>query len=530
MKSVMNASLYQAPEVDISRSSFKRDHGLKTAFNVDDIIPIFWDVVYPGDTMNLRMYGFARLSTPLHPLMDNMYLETFFFFIPYRILWPNFKKFMGEQDNPADSTDYTIPIIASDAAGYNNETIYDYFGLPTKVARSYNHSAMPLRAYVKCIDDWFRDENLVDSVATTFDDGPDLHSDYSIQKRGKRGDYFTTCLPWPAKPDALYGSAGVTIPLGTTAVVEGIGIVDGAAAATTANVWETDAAAYTSMSQSSSVRIEMESNAVPSSSNTPQVYANLSTATAATVLQWRQAMLIQELLEIDARGGTRYNELVYAHFGVTSPDGRVQRSEYLGGGSTPIVINAIPQSSETGTDQLGTMGAFGTASVDGHGFTKSITEHGIILGLCNIRADLTYQQGMERMWSDSTRYDLYWPALAHIGEQVVYTKELYMTTASAANDDDAFGYQERYGHLKFKHSRITGKFRSNDAASLEAYHLSQEFGSVPTLNNTFITSSTPIARAVAVSSEPNIIMDAFFDYQCARPMPVHSVPGLKKHF
>jgi len=517
MKSVMKHQFSKVPSVNIPRSSFDRSSGHKTAFNAGNLVPIFFDEALPGDTFNLRMSAFARMSTPLYPVMDNLYMDTFFFAVPLRLVWANFQKFMGEQTDPGDSIDYLVPTITSDGGGFDEESVYDYLGIPTKVA-NLEISALPLRAMNLIWNEWFRDQNLQDSLTVETDDGPDLESQYTLLSRGKRHDYFTSCLPWPQKGDSI------DLPLGTVAPVA-------SAAANLADLAIEDTSGTLRKMNAAGTNLRMTTS-VGTAGN--EMYADLADATAATINQLRQAFQIQKLLERDARGGTRYTEIVRSHFGVTSPDARLQRPEYLGGGTSRVNINPVVASTSSlvtapRQNDIGDTGAFSTTSIDNHGFTKSFTEHSIILGFANVRADLTYQQGLNRAWSRQTRYDFYWPSLAQIGEQAVLNKELYADGSSA--DEDVFGYQERYAEYRYKPSIITGAFRSNYTGTLDSWHLSQEFASLPTLSDAFITDDPPMERVlIAGATEPDFIFDSYFKLKCVRPMPLYGVPGMIDHF
>ena len=556
------------PKAEIPRSRFNRDHTHKFTMNAGVLVPFLWDRVYPGDTFNVRTSIFARMATLISPIMDDLWIDTHYFFVPSRLVWNNFQKFMGEQEDPDSSIDYVEPQVFpnSDASfTVSAESVMDYMGCPLGSiygGRKLNMSALPFRALCLIWNEWFRDENLQNSIKIQKGDTAGyttsnaslpnsvFHGAGSCLPRNKRHDYYTSALPWPQKP--LNGSVSIsaTIPLNGTANVFGNGkalsltdgsVLTGVYQAASDNALKTGTNAYGSAigsdQQGSTNDLDDKALGVITKAlagTTPEksgLIADLSTATGATINQLREAFQVQRFLEKSARTGTRYTEIIRGMFGTVSPDARLQRPEYLGGSSSRIEVNVVPQTSASvdGVTPQANLSAFATGSNRrGDGFTKSFVEHGFIFGLVSIRGPLIYQQGLNRQFSYKTRFDYYWPTFAHLGEQTVLNKEIFAQGTS--DDDGVFGYQERYAELRYFPSMISGKFRSTYSAPLDSWHLAQKFDSLPTLSDQFIRENPPISRIIAVPDESQFLVDAYIKMDCARPIPLYGVPGLIDHF
>lgn len=532
----------QNPQVGVSRSRFQRNSDNKTTFNTGDLIPIYLDEVLPGDTHQIDVACVMRMATPIFPVMDNAYCDFYFFFVPNRLLWEHWKEFMGENKETAwtPKTEYSVPQVTAPAGGWEEGTLADYLGLPTKV-KGISVSALPGRAYGLIYNEWFRNQNVTqptlvevtDATTTGKNDGS-ATNDSAITlakplKAAKVFDYYTGALPEPQKGEPI------TVPLSGNAPINLYNKNDEilySKVRLTTNGTYTDSK-YKELTGDKSVgnpiTLMLSNNPVGEAAETAYLRADLTSVTAATINQLRQAFQIQKLLEKDARGGTRYREVLREHFGVISPDSRMQIPEYLGGYRLPINVSQVIQTSSTdGTSPLGNTAALSVTTMNKPMFTKSFTEHGFIMGLAVVRTDQTYQQGIERMWSRTGRYDYYWPVLANIGEQAILNKEIY--AQGNAKDNEAFGYQEAWADYRYKPSKVTGLFRSNAKQSLDAWHYAQDYDALPTLSTAWMEQGeAEMKRTLAVQSQPDFIADFYFMNKTTRCMPVYSIPGLIDH-
>lgn len=567
-----------APAMYMRRTKFDRSHVYKTTFNSGKLIPVFVDEVLPGDTTRMSVNYFARLATPIKPIMDNIYLDWFFFFVPNRLVWEHWQNFCFEQEDPDDSTDYVIPTVTATGNSDNAYvgSLWDYFGLPVNTAGNLSGiSALPFRGVFLIWNEWFRDENLQKSVkiqkgdaneildssrasdqpSWVFTSGTNIVPGHACPPRGKRHDYFTSAFPWtqkgPGVSIGLAGTASIVDPSPTTGYLlhstsnqlAAVSAYDGDASSSGGDrsTYGTGSITFNRGSSDShwsnvggfagntSDRITM--SAQPASGFLANdSYVDLDTSSIFTINSLRTAFQMQKFYERLARGGSRYTEVLRSFFGVVSPDARLQRPEFLGSFTKMVNVNPIAQTSATdNTSPQGNLSAYGVTAGKFHGFTKSFVEHGYIIGFVCARADLTYQQGINKMWLRSTVYDFYWPTFAHLGEQAIELREIYAQGTEA--DTTVFGYQERYAEYRYKPSQITGKFRSSvTGGNLDIWHLSQFFSNAPTLSEEFITENPPIDRIIAVPGEPEFLLDIGFRYTTVRPMPMFGTPGLVDHF
>lgn len=567
-----------APAMYMRRTKFDRSHVYKTTFDAGKLIPVFVDEVLPGDTTRMSVNYFARLATPIKPIMDNIYLDWFFFFVPNRLVWEHWQNFCFEQEDPDDSTDYVIPTVSASTSTNNSliGSLWDYFGLPINTTNNITGiSALPFRGVYLIYNEWFRDENLQKSVKIEKGDAnrvidisrlseqpswvinsssTDAYPGFACPPRGKRHDYFTSALPWtqkgPGVSIGLAGTASIVDPTPGTgyllhstgnqlAAVSAYGgdasssggrrIAQGDGSISFNRNGDTDYSTIGGFAGNTSSSITMSAQTASTYLGNDS-YVDLDTSSIFTINSLRTAFQMQKFYERLARGGSRYTEVLRSFFGVVSPDARLQRPEFLGSFTKMVNVNPIAQTSATNdTSPQGNLSAYGVTAAKFHGFTKSFVEHGYIFGFVCARADLTYQQGINKMWLRSTVYDFYWPTFAHLGEQAIELREIYAQGSEA--DKTVFGYQERYAEYRYKPSQITGKFRSSVTdGNLDVWHLSQFFKNAPTLNEEFITENPPIKRIIAVQDEPEFLLDIGFRYTTVRPMPMFGTPGLVDHF
>ncbi len=504
----------EEPNVSVNRSQIDKSHMIKVGFDASYLYPILVDEILPGDTVKMSLNGFVRLQHPLEsPILDNIEMDTFFFFVPNRLVWENWQYFQGEHDEKgAQDTSYTVPILSGagtvthDPATFTGLGLAAYMGIPDGlIPNDTDVNCLPFRAYNLIYSEWFRSQDLIDTVVTPTDNGPDaLATEFNILKTGKKHDYFTSCLPYLQKGTApTFGHDAYTATV-ATAAVQG-----------------NEPTVYVSGTGNRDLDSSGANLVVDSTDTGSPMYVSIA-ALEMSINTLRESIAIQGLLEKDARGGTRYTELLKAHFGVTSPDFRLQRPEYLGGGKAYINVNPVAQTDTA----VGTMGGYGTGVINGHGWAKSFTEHGFIIGLLRARGDITYFQGLDRMWSRSTRYDYFMPALANLGEQAVLKKELFVTNDGATTDETTFGYQERWAEYRFKQSKIIGNLNPDSAAAISHWHLAEDFAAAPALNQTFIEDQTPMDRVTTTDTSNQFLADIWFNYRWATPVPVHSVPAL----
>nr|CDL66947.1 unnamed protein product [uncultured bacterium] len=556
------------PHVDISRSRFDRSSSIKTTFNAGDVVPFFLEEVLPGDTFSVDSSKVVRMQTLLTPMMDNVYLDTYYFFVPNRLVWQHWKEFCGENNESAwiPQTEYAIPQLKSPVGGFEVGTIADYFGLPTGVA-NLSVSALPFRAYALIMNEWFRDENLMDPLVVPTDDATvtGVNTGIFVTDVAKGGkpfvaakyhDYFTSALPAPQKgPDVVIpvASAGNYNVVGNG---KGLALSDGSKMSIICNglsgsngqgtelfasgILGSQVGSSGGFGSGSSLRGDGIILGVPTAAqlgnnleNSGLIAIASGNAAAATINQLRMAFQIQKFYEKQARGGSRYTEVIRSFFGVTSPDARLQRSEYLGGNRIPININQVIQQSGTGsasTTPQGTVVGMSQTTDTHSDFTKSFTEHGFIIGVMCARYDHTYQQGIDRMWSRKDKFDYYWPVFSNIGEQAIKNKEIY--AQGNATDDEVFGYQEAWAEYRYKPSRVTGEMRSSYAQSLDVWHLADDYSKLPSLSDEWIREDAKTLNRVLAVSDQNsnqFFADIYVKNLCTRPMPMYSIPGLIDH-
>lgn len=536
----------QVPHAEIRRAKFQRDFNLLTTMNEGDLVPIYLDEVLPADTFKINLNALVRMATPLYPVMDNAYMDFYFFFVPARLLWKHFQNLMGQNDSTfwAETTEYTTPVTTAPEGGWNVGTLADYFGIPTGVS-GLKVNSLPFRAYAKIWNEWFRDENLQQPVTQSMDDttttGVNTGTNLSDAEAGglplkvcKYKDYFTSCLPSPQKAAEpvqlpMTGSAQIVWPNNAENMADGDIFQNGSGNLENIPISENmKLAASKKNNKSGKSPVLFGGQKNPSEINYVGMIADMSTVTAATINELRQAIAVQHIFERDARTGTRYKEILKGAWGVTSPDARLDRSEYIGGHRMPINVNQVIQTSSTdSTSPQGNTGAYSMTTLSRNMCTYSATEHGYVLGLAAIRVDHSYQQGLSRLWTRNTRFSYYDPMLANLGEQAVLNQEIY--AQGQAKDEEVFGYQEAWADYRYRTNMVTSEMRSTYAQTLDAWHYADKYDALPTLSSSWIKEGTEnIDRTLAVQSSNShqFICNFFYEQAWTRPMPIYSVPGI----
>lgn len=536
----------QVPHAEIRRAKFQRDFNLLTTMNEGDLVPIYLDEVLPADTFKINLNALVRMATPLYPVMDNAYMDFYFFFVPARLLWKHFQNLMGQNDSTfwAEQTEYTTPVTTAPEGGWNVGTLADYFGIPTGVS-GLKVNSLPFRAYAKVWNEWFRDENLQQPVTQSMDDttttGVNTGTNLSDAEAGglplkvcKYKDYFTSCLPSPQKSTEpvqlpMTGNAQIVWPNSAETMADGEIFQDGGGNLENIPInsnMKLAASKKNNKSGKATVMFGGQTNA--SEINYTTMLADLSSVTAATINDLRQAIAVQHIFERDARTGTRYKEILKGAWGVTSPDARLDRSEYIGGHRMPINVNQVIQTSSTdSTSPQGNTGAYSMTTLSRNMCTYSATEHGYVLGLAAIRVDHSYQQGLSRLWTRNTRFSYYDPMLANLGEQAVLNQEIY--AQGKPQDEEVFGYQEAWADYRYRTNMVTSEMRSTYAQTLDAWHYADKYGELPTLSSSWIKEGTEnIDRTLAVQSSNShqFICNFYYEQAWTRPMPIYSVPGI----
>lgn len=517
------ANFARVPRADINRSIFDRSHGHKTSFDAGYLVPIFRDIAFPGDTFNIHTKVLARIATPIKPFMDRITFDVHVWAVPLRLLWEHWANFMGERKpNPSSSISYVTPKLDLDGLTVTPQSVYDYMGFRQRAFTATDddrYHSLYMRAYNTIWNEQYRDGNLQNSVAQPLGDGPDAHAAFALLRRGKRHDYFTSGLTAPQKGNA------VTIPLGTFAPVVSTGVAIKMAAP--GGGADRDLRIEPLATNDATFSGAMAGVVTPMGfGSVTGLQTDLSAATVATINALRIGIATQHILERDARSGTRLTEIIQAHFGVTSPDSRMQRPELLGTFAFDLNAVPVPMSNATaGGVPQGNLAAFGHAFSEGT-VTQSFTEHCVVLALLSARAPYTYQQGHRRDMRYSTRYDFYLPDFANLGEQSILNDEIF--SAGTAADNDTWGYQERWAEMRYMPSQVSGVMNSDAATSLDVWHLGQDFSALPPLNASFIVEDPPVDRVIAVPTEPHFLADIWVNFRAARPLPVFSVPGLDR--